>query len=89
MVERADFETTVGGIPCGVVIDYYESVQGNSSADNPWDYHGYTECEWHLVDRKGYKAEWLASKMTPQDSRRITQEIDEHIAHRSRDLCEP
>lgn len=89
MTERADFETTVGGIPCGVVIDLYEVNRPCANADNPWDYYGYTECDWHLVDRKGYKAAWLANKMTPEDSRRIAQEIEKHVERERRYAYEP
>lgn len=89
MAERADFETTVGGIPCGVVIDSYVVNRPCPYADSDWDYYGYTECDWHLVDRKGYKAGWLALKMTPEDSRRIALEIEKHVERERRYAYEP
>jgi len=81
MRERADFETTVCGIPCGVVVDRYQSGR-------PWRQHCFPgagpgdcdppeppEAEWHLVDRKGYTAAWLQEKMTQRDIDNIESEI--------------
>jgi len=78
--EVADFTTTVSGIPCGVVIDSYTHAK-------PWKQHtfpgaGPGDCDppeeadviWHLVDRKGYYAEWLTNKLTFDDCSRIEAE---------------
>ena len=78
---RADFETKVCGIPCGVVIERYEvypPFNGPSHmCESDVDYYGYTICEWHLVDRKGYTAVWLETKMRSQDRIDIENEIAE------------
>ena len=81
MKHSADFETTVAGIPCGVVVSHYEKVEGDKGTwASDVDYYGYTECDWFLVDRKGYRANWLEGKMTRKDERRIEREIDEVMA---------
>ena len=79
-MSNADFTTTVSGIPCGVVIDSY-------TPSRPWRQHTFSgagpgdcdppeeaEVTWHLVDRKGYYAEWLERKLTNADVTRIDEE---------------
>lgn len=80
MKHNADFDTTVSGIPCGVVVTHFLKVKADSRADNPWDYYGYTETEWFLVDRCGYAAGWLEKKMSDDDRARIEEEIAEVMA---------
>ena len=79
--ECPHFETVVCGIPCGVVVDTY-------SAPRPWRQHtfrgaGPGDCdppepegmEWHLIDRTGYRAEWLERKMNANDVADLESEI--------------
>jgi hypothetical protein len=79
----ADFETTVAGIPCGVVVTGYSGAR-------PWRQHTFSgagpgDCdppeyeyfEWRLVDSKGYPAGWLKEKMNANDVTRITCECME------------
>jgi len=76
----ADFETTVAGIPCGVVITSYVGARpfrqhtfagaGPGDCDAPED----EDVEWRLVDSKGYPAGWLEEKMNDNDVTRITCE---------------
>jgi hypothetical protein len=80
MKHYADLDTTVNGIPCGVVVTHFLRVHGNSMADSDWDYRGYTESEWFLVDRKGYKAAWLEKMLDDDDKIRISEEIEEVYA---------
>jgi hypothetical protein len=74
----ADFETTVAGIPCEVVITSYSGArpwrQHTFSGAGPGDCDPpeYEEVEWLLVDSKGYPAEWLEEKMNDNDLTRIT-----------------
>jgi hypothetical protein len=77
----AEIETTVAGIPCIIGVTYYESVRGSYSyhAASDLDYHGYTDCEWEVLDRKGYKAAWLERKLTSSMRDRIEQEIQESL----------
>ena len=77
----AEIETRVAGIPCIVGVTSFVNVRGNVSADNEMDYHGYTESEFEVCDRRGRPAPWLARKMTSTDESRIESEIAEYIKH--------
>ena len=78
--EFGDFDSHVKGIPCQVVIDSCTVVKGSFSRNAPsdLDYHGYSEVEFHLLDRKGYSASWLESKMSDADRDRIEGEVLSH-----------
>lgn len=82
MREDADIKTRVCGIPCGIVIDSFVHQEPHrGSAQTCWsdiDYYGYTEMEWHLIDRKGYHAKWLERKMEKQDKLDVESEIFKH-----------
>ena len=75
--EIPDFETTIAGIPCGIKVTAY-------SPGKPWRQHTFkgagpgdcdppepAECEFLVLDRKGYEAPWLEKKMTHADVERI------------------
>jgi hypothetical protein len=70
-------ETRVAGIPCTARIDYVNVVKGsyNYHAASDHDYHGYSEIDWELCDRRGRPAPWLAKKLTADDVARIENEI--------------
>ena len=75
----AMLEVTVSGIPCfanpesvTIVPPWNGSAHTCPSAD---DYYGYSECEFTLYDRKGYRAEWLERKMTDDDMKAIEEAI--------------
>lgn len=78
---EAEIETTIAGIPCLIGVTYYECVQGSYSynAASDLDYYGYSESEWEVLDRKGYKAAWLERKLTARDHDRINAEIDQYF----------
>jgi hypothetical protein len=72
-------ESRIQGIPClievttlTVVKPWRGSAQSCPSSD---DYYGYSEVEFEVLDRKGYKAAWLERKMTDNDRARIKTEI--------------
>jgi len=79
----ADFDTTVAGIPCGVVITSYVGArpfrQHTFEGAGPGDCDApeYEEVEWRLVDSKGYPAQWLEEKLNDDDVTRITCECIE------------
>ena len=79
----ADFETTVAGIPCGVVITSYSGArpwrQHTFSGAGPGDCDPpeYEDVEWRLVDSKGYPAAWLEDKMKPYEEYLISRECIE------------
>ena len=68
----ADFETTVAGIPCGVVITIYSGVrqwrQHTFSGAGPGDCDPpeYEDVEWRLVDSKDRKSTRLNSSHLTQ-----------------------
>ena len=80
MKHKANFDTTVSGIPCGVVVTHFLKVHPDRGADSDWDYYGYTESEWFLVDRKGYKAAWLEKMLDDDDKIRISEEVEEAMS---------
>ena len=72
-LHTADFETTVQGIPCGVVVTHWGVDRPAVIRQDPndsWDAE-YESPEWFLVDRRGYTAEWLQIKVTREDRARI------------------
>jgi len=77
----AEIETRVAGIPCVIGVVEYFSVAGSycQNAASDWDYHGYSETDWVVCDRRGRPAAWLAKKMTSKDESRIEQEIAKHM----------
>lgn len=74
-------ECRIQGIPCLVSVDYYEVVKGSYRWDeeSDQDYFGYTECEYTVYDRKGYRANWLASKITAADDEAIRDAIESYF----------
>ena len=76
----ADFETTVAGIPCGVVITSYSGArpwrQHTFSGAGPGDCDPpeYEDVEWRLVDSKGYPAGWLEAVLDKDAPARIDRE---------------
>ena len=78
----AEIETRVAGIPCVIGVVDYISVAGSYSqnADSDWDYHGYSESDWVVLDSRGRPAPWLERKLTAALVDRVEQEIREHFA---------
>ena len=81
MTYIAEIETRVAGIPCIIGVTEYECVKGSYSyhAASDWDYYGYTECEFDVLDRRGRKAAWLERKLSDKDCNRIEIEITFHF----------
>ena len=76
------FQSKVCGIPCIVeVITYHKAVpikiwgSGMGDCDPPEP----EEFEFQLLDRKGYSAAWLESKLTPADEQRIYEDFHTHL----------
>ena len=72
------FDSTIQGIPCQIVVTHFEHTppwRGHPhECPSDLDYYGYTELEYNVLDRKGYKASWLEAKITDEDDARIQQE---------------
>ena len=69
--------STIKGIPCIINVTYYHHCKGSQSYNAPsdLDYYGFTEIEFDVLDRKGYKAPWLERKLTEDEIERIEREI--------------
>ena len=73
------FATKIAGIPCNIDVTHYTVVKPNYNTwDSDLDYYGYTEFEFVVYDRKGYRAAWLAKKLTDDDLERIENEYRKH-----------
>ena len=74
----------IAGIPCLIRVNTYVRVKpwrgSPSSCPSSDDYYGYTECEWELCDRKGYRARWLDKKFTRYERDLVEEAI--HINYR-------
>jgi hypothetical protein len=74
-------ETHISGIPCLIAVTNYKRVKGSFSRNAPsdMDYHGYTESEWEVCDRRGRPAPWLERKLDDAARDRIEEEISEFM----------
>lgn len=78
----ADVNTTISGIPCGIILTKYFYMKGNYSqrAVDPGEYYGEESISFDVLDRKGYTANWLADKMNDQDVIDIEELLRENMA---------
>ena len=68
-------ESHIKGIPCIISVTYCKHYSGSLNAPSDLDYYGFTEIEFDVLDRKGYKAPWLERKLTEDEIERIEREI--------------
>lgn len=82
-------EATISGMPCLIEVDTCRVVKGSFSynAASDMDYLGYSEVEFTVYDRKGYRAVWLEKKMTDDEKSEIEQMIID--SQDGDDDCEP
>ena len=75
-------EHRIQGIPCLIEVTSYRKVKGSYSYNAPsdWDYYGYTEMEYEILDRLGYKAPWLENKVTQSDKISIEEAVNEYFS---------
>lgn len=79
MKQRADINTHIQGIPCGIVITHYRRQKPlGPRADSDVDCYGYTDAEYTVLDYKGYPAPWLDRKIKNEDNERILALIDNY-----------
>lgn len=61
------FDTRIAGIPCQIGVTYFHYQppwRGSAhTCDSDWDYYGYTELEYDVLDRRGRPAAWLEKKI--------------------------
>lgn len=78
-------DARVCGIPCLIGIESYQhQAPDYRSRDSDWDYYGWTESEWSVLDRRGRHARWLERKLTQKDRDEIEGLIDAHFAEQRR-----
>jgi hypothetical protein len=79
-------DNTVDGIPCQIAVTHFSEIKGSYSynAASDIDYYGETQLDWCVLDRKGYHAPWLESKLTDSEICRIEEEVVEWIHEDSR-----
>lgn len=79
----AEIPARVAGIPCRIGLTSFHHqppCRGSPwQCDNDMDFHGYTDCEWRVLDRRGRLAEWLERKVTKEEEARIEGEILTHM----------
>lgn len=79
MYKPPHFISSISGIPCGIHVDTFHIASpwyGNPltcPSDN--DYYGYSEIEYTIVTPSGEPAPDLDALITPDDDKRIRQEI--------------
>jgi hypothetical protein len=74
------FESHIQGIPCQVeVLDYSPFRDNMRGHIDSWLPNDEAEIELEILDRKGYKAEWLKRKMNQDDWNRIETEAEQAI----------
>lgn len=74
-----EFESHVGGIPCIIAItSFYRGSPARHSGPlaGPEEH---PEADWCVLDRRGYRAEWLERKLTDADRQRIDEEAVEFM----------
>ena len=71
------FSTHVAGIPCRCVVRQHSFGSPPKVYGSAWEDFDPGEPEhlgFEILDRKGYKAPWLAKKISPADAERLEEE---------------
>lgn len=81
----AEFEFRIAGIPAmiGVTYFHYQPPWRGSAhtCDSDWDYYGYTEMEYDVLDRRGRPAAWLERKLDDETRTEIQLQALELLGH--------
>lgn len=77
----AEVEHRIAGIPCLIGVIEYTHVKGSyvHDADSDWDFYGYTDSTWDVLDRNGRKAAWLAKKLNDREEELVEEAIIEYF----------
>lgn len=75
------YPVTVAGIPAFADVTRYhhqEPWRGSAHAcPSDLDYYGFTELEFDLYDRKGYRAKWLEAKCIGKELEKVEEMLKE------------
>lgn len=71
------FPTTISGIPCQCHVLFFEPDEGAKLTGHPdtWEPASGGEFDFEILDRKGYRAEWLEAKLSRDDEVRLEREF--------------
>ena len=88
---REEIDYRIDGIPCLIGVIDFISVEGSGRYDAPSDvdYYGYTECDFDILDRKGYRARWLERKIDKDITADIERTIADNYAALEEDNFDP
>jgi hypothetical protein len=79
------FDTRIAGIPCQIGVTYFHYQppwRGSAqTCDSDWDYYGYTELEYDVLDRRGRPAAWLEKKIDDEIRTEIQLEAFQLLGH--------
>jgi len=75
------FDSHIQGIPCQIEITRYTPPERKIVTRTTIDPPDPGELEWQVLDRKGYRAQWLENKMTRDDELRIDNEAAQYMEH--------
>lgn len=82
----AEVSYNLSGIPCIIGVETYFVQAPHKGSPHTcysdWDYYGYTECEFRILDRKGYLAPWLEKKVDDNEKELIEAAIAQHYKDR-------
>jgi hypothetical protein len=81
MKHQIDYHITVKGMPAGAVIESFSAGCPARIRVDPLDSFPAedAEIEFFIVDRKGYKADWLVNRMTDNDWDEAAEQVLEQI----------
>lgn len=74
------FDSRVCGIPCQIEVTYYVNEPARLFGRPEDCYPAEFDVEYNILDRKGYRAEWLERKVKPSDEQKIIDEIVYHMS---------
>lgn len=72
-----DIPIRIKGIPAIAKVFKCEFHKGDSNAMNPDDYYDTWDLDCHILDRKGYRADWLEEKLVMDDD--LRNEVEKNI----------
>jgi len=77
----AEIEHRVAGIPCLIGVICHKSVKGSYSYNDvsDLDYYGYSESQFHVLDRRGRRAQWLEKKLNNREESSIYETITNYL----------
>lgn len=73
------FDTRIKGIPCQINVTNYVDTPARTYGPPEDCYPAEFEFEYIVLDRKGYRAEWLEAKIDAETENDIYTDFQEHL----------